>query len=147
MQSPFFVNITTEDLNVLAAHDFIHDAGHGAMQVFTGSIRQQNNQRQVINVEYEVYKPLAEKLIMEFCHKAVAKYEEGIKIYIVHRSGKLQVGELSVIVAVSTKHRREAMAACSYLIEAIKHQCPIWKKETYIDGETEWVQGHSLCQS
>ena len=67
-------------------------------------------------------------------------------IFVEHAARYLLVGELSIIIAVSTPHRDEAFLMCRYIIEQIKHRSPIWKQEHYIDGMSQWVQGHSLCQ-
>jgi molybdopterin synthase catalytic subunit len=117
----------------------------GASNTFTGVVRNLNHGRQVSAVSYDAYIPLAEKVLKEIALEAQAKWANNSSIFIQHRIGKLLVGELSVIIVVHTPHRDESFLMCRYVIEELKVRVPIWKKEFYIDGETEWLKGHELC--
>lgn len=118
---------------------------HGAENIFIGKVRKENQNRQVVGIEYEIFAPLAEKTLMNLCTKARQDIDPNLDLCIVHRSGYLEVGEVSVVIIATSKHRHEAFTACRFIIEEIKHQVPIWKQEHYTDGMSEWVKGHALC--
>ena len=118
----------------------------GALNMFIGKVRDFNQNRQVIGIEYEIFTALAKKTLEELCATARADTENNVDIMIIHRCGYLAVGEISILIGVGSKHRNEAFVVCRYLIEQIKHQVPIWKQEYYIDGKSEWSKGHALCQ-
>ena len=86
-----------------------------------------------------------DSVFKEICEEVNAKSDLKIKAAIAHRIGDLQVGDLSIIIVVGSKHRDAAYTASRYIIEQIKVRTPIWKKEFYEDGETEWLKGHALC--
>lgn len=119
---------------------------YGAVAQFVGIVRNHNHDRLVKAVEYDIFAPLAQRVLEEICHEAKKQWGEKSYIYAAHRYGKLTVGEASVAIVAATPHREEAFAACRYVIEQIKLRAPIWKKEHYDSGESEWVKGHSLCQ-
>jgi molybdopterin synthase catalytic subunit len=146
MQGKIHVSITDRRLDIAAAHAFVADPAHGGMNSFTGAIRKSNLGRNVTGVTYDVFKPLAEKTLFRMCEQVRARYDGKINIYVSHFQGRLNVGEISIIIAVSTPHRAESFEACRMLIEELKHTAPIWKQEHYIDGDSEWVQGHALCR-
>ena len=114
------------------------DTTCGACVTFEGWIRNHNDGRQVLRLEYEVYRPLAEAEGRKVVAEALERYTVE-KAVCVHREGPLEIGELAVIVAAVAHHRAEAFEACRYIIDEIKHRLPIWKKEHYADGETAWV--------
>ena len=100
-----------------------------------------SSQKKVLFLEYEAYESMAENLIGSFIHKARARWQiDGLKV--LHRLGKVGLGEIAVLIQVQSAHRDEAYQASRFLIESIKHQVPIWKKEYFEDGTSEW----SLCQ-
>ncbi len=118
----------------------------GALDLFIGKVRNFNQNRDVMGVHYEAFIPLAQKILEELCVQAKKETNSDLDIIIIHRLGYLNVGEISILIAVGSKHRNEAFVGCRYLIEQIKHQVPIWKQEHYTDGKSEWVKGHVLCQ-
>ena len=118
----------------------------GGTASFMGVVRQHNLGRDVVAIEYDVFDTLTVNQFQEFCREARERWGDALQIYIEHVKGKIFVGDISLIIAVGSVHRKEALAVCQWLIEQIKHRAPIWKKEYYTDGETEWVQGHALCQ-
>lgn len=132
-------------INVSEALNFVKDERFGATDIFIGSVRSCNRNREVIAVEYDIFKPLALRKFEEIADAVMAQYGPLLKIYLAHAYGKLQVGDIAVVVAVGSKHRHEAFVACREVIEAVKHRSPIWKREFYVDGETEWSEGCSLC--
>jgi molybdopterin synthase catalytic subunit len=116
------------------------DDDAGGTVLFVGTIRNQTNGKRVKGLEYQVYRRMAERQI--------AKLEEEIRkrwpvksIRLVHREGRLKVGEVSVLVAVSAMHREEAFEAARYAIDRIKESFPIWKREKFRGGRYGWVQG------
>lgn len=121
------------------------DATHGACNSFVGIVREVNHGKKVVSVSYDAYEPLAIKTLTEIAEEARSKWYPDSNIFIQHRTGTLMVGEVSVAILVYTKHREESFQMCKYIIEELKVRVPIWKKETYIDGETEWLRGHALC--
>lgn len=119
---------------------------HGAKLLFTGVVRSTNHGRQVVAVEYDIFKPLAEVIFEQIKQEAKAQWGQDLEIAVEHYTGRLEPGQTSVVIGVSSRHRDECYQASRYVIEQIKHRAPIWKKEFYADGETEWLQGHALCQ-
>ena len=120
-------------------------SSHGAEILFLGVVRDINLGRAVTAVAYDAFAPLAEKILETIADEAKAKWGD-LQIAIFHRTGKLAVGEVSLAIAVSSRHRDESYLASRYVIEEIKARAPIWKKEFYTDGESEWLKGHALCQ-
>jgi molybdopterin synthase catalytic subunit len=122
------------------------NAGHGAEILFLGVVRDINMGKTVTAVAYDAFGPLAEKTLTEIASEAKIKWGQDLQVVIHHRTGTLKVGEASLAIAVSSRHRDESYQASRYIIEEIKERAPIWKKEFYLDGETEWLKGHALCQ-
>ena len=118
---------------------------HGAQLIFQGLVRNHNQGKPVLGVSYDVHPVLAAAAFQEIAQEAVAKWGEDLSIQVIHRSGRLNVGECSLVLIVSSKHRDESYQASRYLIEQLKHRAPIWKKEHYRDGDSEWLEGHALC--
>jgi molybdopterin synthase catalytic subunit len=117
----------------------------GACDVFFGTVRSRNHGREVRAVSYDAYVPLARAELKKIAEEALESAKTRGTILIRHRTGKVLVGEISVLIAVFTPHRDQAFQACRYVIEELKKRAPIWKKEFYQDGETEWLKGHALC--
>jgi molybdopterin synthase catalytic subunit len=111
----------------------------GAVCLFLGVVRSENAGRPVLRLEYEAYEEMALPLMAEIAAEARRRHPiTGIRL--VHRLGRLEVGEVSVVVAVFSPHRSEAFAACRFAIDALKSRVPIWKKEFHPDGST-WLEG------
>ncbi len=132
----FAVSASNIDVNELRAR--LQNPGSGGVCVFEGWVRNENEGRTVVRLEYEVYEPLAvaegDKVISEARERFPF-----LEVACVHRSGLLDIGDCAVWVGVSAKHRDEAFKACRYIIDEIKIRLPIWKKEHYSDGDTGWV--------
>lgn len=129
-------------------HEVLEQLGtatHGAQACFFGAIRDHNQGKRVVSVSYEIHRPLAGKSLQDISKTVKSTWGEDLRICIIHAEANLQVGELAVGIGVSSAHRDEAFQACRFIIEEIKHKVPIWKKEYYTDGESDWVQGHALC--
>ena len=144
--SQIHCTVSDKKIDASAVLEFAKDYGHGAQTTFFGAVRARNAGRNVIAVAYDAFEPLAEQILREIADEAREKWGHDLKIYIAHRTGNLAVGEVSVAIGVSSKHRDEAYQASRYVIEQIKLRAPIWKKEIYDNGETEWLKGHALCQ-
>jgi len=111
----------------------------GAVCLFVGVVRNENQGRPVLHLEYEAYEEMALPLLEEIAAETARRYPvTGVRL--VHRLGRLGVGEVSVAVAVSSPHRAEAFAACRFAIDNLKAKVPIWKKEFYADGSA-WLDG------
>jgi molybdopterin synthase catalytic subunit len=104
--------------------------------------KQTGEVRETEYLEYEAYEPMALKEMQKLIERAKAEFEVS-NIGIVHRLGRLEIGETSVVIAVASPHRRAAFAACEWLIKELKRTVPIWKKEVYADGE-HWVEGNDM---
>jgi molybdopterin synthase catalytic subunit len=111
----------------------------GAVVVFDGIVRNESAGRETLFLEYEAYEPMALKKMRAIIAQAREKFTID-RVAIVHRLGKLDIGETSVLIAVSSPHRSAAFDACRFAIEALKHTVPIWKKEFFRDGAV-WVEG------
>ena len=123
----------------------VEDPAAGGTALFVGTTRDHSDGKKVLALEYEAYVPMALKLMHRIVSDVKAKWEVH-KISMVHRTGRLEVGEASVAIAVSTSHRAEAFEACRYAIDTLKTEVPIWKKEFFENGEV-WVgreESHSL---
>jgi molybdopterin synthase catalytic subunit len=103
-------------------------------------VREATRGRRVLHLEYEAYAPMAERTMAQIGNEIGSKWPVDA-VAILHRVGRLQVGEMSVAIAVAAPHRREALEACSYAIDRLKELVPIWKKEVFEDGEV-WVGHH-----
>jgi molybdopterin synthase catalytic subunit len=111
----------------------------GAVVVFDGIVRDNTRGRKTLYLDYEAYEEMAEKQIRELAHEAVARF--GVRqVTMVHRLGRLDVGETSVLIVVASAHRAQAFDACRWLIDTLKQTVPIWKKETFVDGAV-WAAG------
>lgn len=137
------LHVEVTDKEITAKHEA--DPPHGGEVIFRGLVRNTNHGRKVTALSYDSFVPLAEQTLKTIAQEASAKWGDDMNMTIVHRTGHLQIGDEAVIVVVSSKHRQEAFDACQYIIEELKVRAPIWKKEHYIDGESEWLQGHALC--
>jgi molybdopterin synthase catalytic subunit len=131
------VRLTRDAIDVAALQAVA--PGDGAVCVFTGVVRNQNGGRAVRYLEYEAYEDMALPL-MEQIASTVRERWPVTDVRIVHRLGRLEIGEASVAVAVASPHRDEAFAACRYAIDTLKATVPIWKKEFYADGAV-WLEG------
>jgi molybdopterin synthase catalytic subunit len=110
----------------------------GAVVTFAGIVRNNFSGRTTAYLEYEAYAPMAEAVLAKLAAEAQAKWGTGT-IAIHHRVGRLEIGEAAVLIVVAAPHRHEAFAAAEHLMDQIKQVAPIWKKEVWADGASEWV--------
>ncbi|WPP52814.1 molybdenum cofactor biosynthesis protein MoaE [Catalinimonas niigatensis] len=136
------INILLSDqpLDIKVALEAVNDGSAGAVDIFIGTVRNKTQERTVVRLEYEAYDSMAVKEMEKLAEETSGKWPVA-KIAIHHRKGTLYIGDIAVIIAVSTPHRQEAFEACKYTIDSLKQRVPIWKKEIFEDGET-WVAAH-----
>jgi MoaE-MoaD fusion protein len=123
------------DLGAVVAE--VEDERAGAIATFQGTVRRQSRGRTVIALEYEAYSGMAEKVMAEIAAGVKERYDL-CEVAIAHRTGRCEIGEVSVAIAVSAPHRQDALSACRDVIDELKERVPLWKKELYEGGE-EWI--------
>ena len=138
-KSKDFYEITFEPLDVGEIARRVVPESCGAIVTLDGFVRQFTKERETLYLEYEAYQPMALKEMEKLIKQAHEQFEIR-NVGIVHRLGKLEIGETSIVISVAAPHRRHAFAACEWLIKELKRVVPIWKKEVYADGEI-WVEG------
>ena len=131
--------VTSAPLALEAVVRAVDGPGTGAVATFLGLVRDHNQGRRVLFLDYEAYAPLAEKALALIVDEAQTRWA-GARMAIHHRTGRIEIGEASVVIAVATAHRADAFAACRYAIERIKQIVPIWKHEHFEGGEV-WIEG------
>lgn len=129
--------VTQEPLNLQALVDYVTDPEAGAIVTFIGTTRNHNEGRRVISLDYEAYPEMAEKELKRLGEEAKRRWSIQ-RMAIVHRVGRVEITEPSVVIAVAAAHRDDAFQACRFAIEEIKKSVPIWKKEVYEGGEV-WI--------
>ena len=140
MEDSIDIQLLSIPLQPQACVDFVEDDGAGGTTVFIGTVRNRTRERRVVRLEFEAYEPMAVSEIRKIARQVQARWPAR-KVSIHHRVGTLEIGEIAVIIAVSTPHRRESFEACQYAIDTLKQTVPIWKKEIFEDGEV-WVAAH-----
>ena len=131
--------ITENPIGPDARFDEVRDDRDGAVVTFCGIVRNHSGNEETDHLVYEAYPEMAEKKMAEIGAEVMARWPVG-DIDIAHRVGKLEVGEISVLIAVASPHRGEAFEACRYAIDRLKETVPIWKKEVGPDGQY-WTEG------
>ncbi|WP_420150654.1 molybdenum cofactor biosynthesis protein MoaE [Spirosoma sp.] len=134
------ITLTSEPIDVASALKDLHSERAGAVDLFLGVVRDNTNQRSVDRLEYEAYDRMAISEIQKIADTACERWPI-LRYTVIHRKGTLQIGEIAVLIGVSTAHRADAFEACRYIIDTIKQTVPIWKKEIFTDGE-QWVNAH-----
>ena len=131
-------SVSSTAIDVVTVKKAVADNSCGALVVFEGWVRNHNKGQEVERLEYEVYRPVAEKEGSRIIDEAMERYGVSHALC-VHREGLLELGDCAVIVCVLSRHRGEAFEACRYIIDQAKTRLPIWKKEHYLTGISEWV--------
>jgi molybdopterin synthase catalytic subunit len=129
--------VTEEPLSLEAVVSEVADERAGGIATFTGTVRRQSRGREVTHLEYEAYAEMAEDVMAELADDLRARHDL-CAVAIHHRVGRLEIGEASVVIAVSAPHRQAALDACREAIDTLKETVPLWKKEVYEGGE-EWI--------
>lgn len=130
--------LSSTPLDVAALRRGLDDARAGAVLCFEGTVRNHQDGRAVLRLAYQAYAELAESEGRRIVDEAVERFAVE-RIVAVHRVGNLAIGDVAVWVGVAAAHRDAAFAACRYVIDEVKSRVPIWKKEAYADGESEWL--------
>ena len=137
------VDSKDKKLSINDAERFISSVEFGASIFFTGTVRNQNNNKSVIGITYDSHDDLVIKSFEEIYKEADEKLNIQDKaVFIEHAKGYLNRGEMSVIIAVACKHRDQAYVLSRYIIEEIKKSTPIWKQEHYTDNQSDWLKGN-----
>lgn len=133
------IRVTGDVLNADEAARAVESPAAGAINVFLGVVRNNNLGREVSHLVYDAYPEMAEKVMRQVAVEAQGRFnlEEAA---ILHRTGRLEIGETSLVVAVSCGHRADSFEASHWLVNEIKRRVPVWKKEVWTDGE-EWIEG------
>ena len=131
--------ITSDEIELGDVIRAVETRDAGAIVHFLGVVRNNTEGREVSYLEYEAYPPMAEKKMAEIAQEIHEKW--GLdRVAMIHRVGRLEIGEVSVAVAVASPHRKDAFEACHYAMNRLKQIVPIWKREVWVDGEEEWVK-------
>jgi molybdopterin synthase catalytic subunit len=125
-------------LSIDEVFEAVRDPGSGGVVLFTGVVRDNDEDRSVVELGYSAH-PTAERELRVVAAETAAKHPEVRAIAATHRVGDLRIGELAVVVAVSAPHRGEAFDACRYLIDELKARVPLWKHQRFTDGDAAWV--------
>ena len=134
-----FAELTTEEIDITSVARRVIPPECGATVTLDGYVRKLTKGRETLYLVYEAYEEMALKEMRKLIDIAKGKFQIS-NIGIVHRTGRLEIGETSVVIAVAAPHRKAAFDACEWLIAELKRTVPIWKKEVYADGE-EWIEG------
>jgi molybdopterin synthase catalytic subunit len=129
--------LSAEQLSLDAVVDEVRSERAGAIATFVGTTRVESRGRVVEHLDYEAYEGMAENVMAEIAAALKQRYDI-CEIAIHHRTGRVEIGDASVVIAVSAPHRQDALAACRDAIDTLKEQVPLWKKEVYEGGE-EWI--------
>lgn len=132
------IHLTREPIDAAALLANVNSPRAGAVVLFLGTVRELTGERRTASLDYDCYPEMAERKLRELEAEARARWPI-VECAIVHRLGHLELAEASVAVAVSTPHRGDAFAAGQWLIDMLKKIVPIWKREQWADGSTEWV--------
>ena len=128
--------ITTEPIDEAALRRAVLSPANGALVIFSGIVRNHDNGRSIRSLDYQAH-PDAQRMLAKCCARIAA--ESGLNIAAAHRIGSLEIGDVALYAAVAAPHRREAFETCERLVDEIKMTIPIWKRQNFPDGASEWV--------
>jgi len=134
------IEITHDPLEPESITAGVRGDANGAVVTFLGATRSFTSGRKVLHLEYEAYRPMADAKLAEIVNEMRERWSIE-DVAIAHRLGRLEIGEISLVIAAASPHRVEAFAACQYAVDRIKQVVPIWKKEFFEGGEA-WVESH-----
>lgn len=138
--------LTTKAIDTAALLAELADARDGAQVVFLGVVRNHHQGRAVLRIDYEAYEPMAQKELGRITAEVAAKY--GLeRVIVVHRFGRHEIGDASIAVVIGSPHRGPAFEAAREIMDRVKADVPIWKKEHFSDGTVEWVLADKLVRS
>ena len=140
------IDSDNDKIQISKAEKFISSSKFGASIYFLGTVRNQNENKSVSGITYDVHDEMVLKSFQEIYNEADQKLDIKDKaVFIEHAKGYLNLGEISIIIAVACKHRDQAYVLSRYIIEEIKKRSPIWKKEHYENDESEWLKGNPIA--
>jgi len=139
------IGITKSEIDLATLSREVEDPAAGAIVTFAGATRNETDGREVLSLTYQAYDEMAESKLIEVATQAKERFDI-LKVAVLHRVDTLPVGGISIGIAVSAGHRPAAFDACRFLIDTIKKEVPIWKKEEFADGESAWVHPGDCCQ-
>jgi len=128
--------VTEAAIDQAAVRNEVESPSSGAVVVFCGVVRNHDDGRDILSLDYQAH-PKAQEILAECC--AAVSAETGLRVAAAHRIGHLEIGDVALYAAVSAAHRREAFHACELLVERIKSTVPIWKRQHFVGGQSEWV--------
>ena len=132
------ISLTSDPIDYTALTETVRSADCGAVLLFLGTVREMTGNRRTVALDYDAFPERAQAKMQELADEASQRWPVH-KVAIVHRLGHLELGEISVAVAVSSPHRGDCYEAGRWLIDTLKETVPVWKKENWDDGTTEWV--------
>jgi len=139
------IDIKVKKIKSSNAEDFIRSSKYGASIIFTGTVRNINENKEVTGITYDSHDDMVLKSFEKIYKETGDKLDIKDKaVFIEHIKGYVELGEISIIIAVACKHRDQAYALSRYIIEEIKKRSPIWKKEHYKNEESEWLKGNPI---
>ncbi len=138
VENPIVLSITSTPIDVQSVTDAVRDVRAGAVVLFLGTVREFTGELRTSSLDYEAFEEMALASLRQITDEAVERWSL-VKSAVVHRTGSLELGDIAVAVAVSSAHRGPAFEAGQWIMDTIKKQTPIWKKEIYADGRTEWI--------
>ncbi|MDC0216004.1 molybdenum cofactor biosynthesis protein MoaE [Candidatus Pelagibacter sp.] len=141
------IDIKKEKIEILKAENFITSSKFGASIIFTGTVRDTNENKQVTGITYDSHNEMVIKSFEEIYNETSKKLNIKDKaVFIEHIKGHVTLGQTSIIIAVACKHRDQAYILSRYIIEEIKKRSPIWKKEHYLNDQSEWLKGNPITK-
>lgn len=140
MEDSINIKLTASELSLQECYGFVDDKSCGGLSIFVGTVRNHTKNKEVLKLEFSAYEPMALKEMTLIAKAAIDTFKV-TKIAIHHATGTLGIGQVPVIIAVSSPHRDAAFKACQYAIDTLKETVPIWKKEFFEDGDV-WVNPH-----
>ena len=139
------IDIKKDKIIISKAEEFIKSSTYGASIIFNGTVRNINEDKEVVGMTYDTHDELVLKSFEEIYKEAAEKLKIIDKaVFIEHIKGYVGLGETSIIIAVACKHRDQAYVLSRYIIEEIKKRSPIWKKEHYKNEQSEWLKGNPI---
>jgi molybdopterin synthase catalytic subunit len=140
-----WIELSSEVLDSTRATAFVNDASAGGINLFLGTTRREMSAdgRELIALDYEAFPEMALEQLHDLARRAKSQWPV-LRLVLLHRTGRVLVGEPSVVIAVSTAHRAASFEACRWLIDSLKTELAVWKKEIWTDGSSTWVEGHPI---
>ena len=141
------LDIKKRQIKISDAEEFIASSRFGANIIFTGTVRDSNEDKKVIGITYDSHDEMVTKSFEEIYNETEKKLNiKDRAVFIEHVKGYVKLGEMSIIIAVACRHRDQAYELSRYIIEEIKNRSPIWKKEHYINEDSQWLKGNPISK-